>query len=133
MAPLSSPFFRNLRWGVLNGLAGAAAFSALLVILAILRGSTNYEQYGTTTWGIVSSYFAAGLVAGIALGILRPITKHWLGILVTAILCSICIYGAVGYAADGRLDLGMAVTLGTLVGGPVGVVAILVDKRKGAN
>ena len=39
-----------------------AGFSVLVSILALLRGSTDYPEYGTTTWRIIRVYFAAGLL-----------------------------------------------------------------------
>lgn len=121
MAILAS-FLRNLRWGIANGLGGAAAFSGIVLIISLLRGSTQFVQYGATTWSIIGSYFAAGLIAGVVLGLLRPLAKYWLGTLITATLCSICVVGAIGYAMDGQLDVEMALTLGAMYGVMVSVI-----------
>jgi hypothetical protein len=120
--PDSSVILGNLRWGILRCLGGATLLSGYVVVLSLVRGSTQFDQYGMSTWGIVASYFAAGLLAGTALGLLRSVTRYALGAVATGILCGTCVYGAVGYAMDGTLDLGAALFLGTLVGGIVGFI-----------
>ena len=113
----------NLIVGIAWGLAMALIFSLLILGLAVLRGSTRYEQYGTTTWGIIESYFGAGVLGGSVYGLLRPLAAAGrLGATVVGVLVGPFVYGAVAVAMDGpRAFFSFeAIVPGVLVGGIVG-------------
>jgi hypothetical protein len=117
-----TPIARNLAWGLAWALAGATVLSAYVLILTLIRGSTRFESYGTTTWGVLASYYGAALVAGPAVGFLRPLVRSAVGAVIVGILVGTVVYGAVGYAYDGRLDLERSMELGSIVGGFSGFV-----------
>jgi hypothetical protein len=113
------PFARNLLWGLACTLFGATALSVYVLVLTLVRRSTWFEPYGVTTWTIIGTYYGAGVLAGLVLGILRPLTHTLVGTLIVAVLAASIVYGAIGFAMDGRIDLTRAVFLGTLVGAPL--------------
>ena len=80
--------------GLAWGLAFATAFSAFVLLMALLRGSTVYEGLGgLTTWRVIAYYFAAGVMGGTVFGLLRPIQHRYLGKFVTAYLILFLVYG----------------------------------------
>jgi hypothetical protein len=94
-----------------------------MLALALVRGSTRYEQYQTTTWGIIRSYFAAGLLGGAVFGLLRPVAARGrFGAMVVGIVVGPFVYGAVAVAMTGPHAFFSlpAVVPGVLVGGTLG-------------
>jgi hypothetical protein len=84
----------NVFLGVAWGFGLATCFSIFVLLLAILRGSTVYENYGgLTTWRVIALYFATGLVGGVVFGLLRPLTNRYAGKLFTAYLLLFLVYG----------------------------------------
>jgi drug/metabolite transporter (DMT)-like permease len=118
---MSENIARNVRWGMTWGLAMAAGFSLYVIVLTVLRGSPRFDAYGMTTWTIIVTYFGAGIVAGSAIGFLRPLTRWWWGAILTGAIGGMCVYGAISYAMDGRVDLVFALVIGIPVGGTLGL------------
>ena len=100
----------------------ATAFSVYVLLLTLLRGSARFETYGMTTWGIIATYYGAGLAVGALVGVLRPLTRWALGAVMVGAVGGICVYGAIAYAMDGRLEPDFALTVGPLVGGAAGYI-----------
>jgi hypothetical protein len=85
---------RNVRWGIGWGLGFAAALSAFVGLMAVLRGSTSYEEVsGLSTWHVLAYYFGAGLAGGVLVGLLRPYQHHYWGKYLTAYLALLLVYG----------------------------------------
>jgi len=91
----------NLRWGATLGLTGAAGLSLFVLVLAALRGSTEYPQYGMTTWSVIESYFVVGLPAGLLVGLLRPLLRWRVGGALVGYLAAAVIYCGIGIIMDG--------------------------------
>jgi hypothetical protein len=69
-------------------------FSAFIVVMAVLRGSTVYQNYGgLTTWQIIGYYCGAGAAGGAAFGLLRPMQHRYVGKFLTAYLILLLVYG----------------------------------------
>jgi hypothetical protein len=69
-------------------------FSAFIVVMAVLRGSTVYQNYGgLTTWQIIGYYCVAGAAGGAAFGLLRPMQHRYVGKFLTAYLILLLVYG----------------------------------------
>jgi len=76
------------------GLSMATGFSALVLIMAVLRGSMVYDDVGgVTTRQIVAYYYATGLVGGTVFGLLAPLRSRYVGKLVTAYVLVFPVYG----------------------------------------
>ena len=104
----------NLRWGVAIGVVGAFGFSLLALVLAMLRGSTSYPQYGMSTWSVIGSYFAVGLPAGAIIGALRPLLRWRAGAALVGYFAAVVVYGGVGLIMNGPTieTLGVGAILG---------------------
>jgi hypothetical protein len=112
----------NLRWGLAWGLTAAVGFSLWASGIALLRGSTRFEQYGVALGTVIVTYLSAGVVGGVLLGLGRPLLRWRLGSVVVGALVGIAFYTAIGISVDGiRLEtfvLGAAI--GVLGGGLAG-------------
>lgn len=93
--------WKNLRWGIVSGLIFAALFSIWVAVLALLRGSTRFEEYGVSLWRILESYFAGGICAGAVVGLARPLTKYRIGAAFVGILAAGPVALAIAIASDG--------------------------------
>lgn len=127
---------RDLAWGVCSGLSVAAVF--------ILIAGVQYVRYlftggqGTSElqrsvleevpiWKVVAFYLGAAVVSGTILGLLRPLTRSWLGTVTVGFLCAVPVIvggtwflGWLGRPTVGELVLflGLAAFYG-LLGGTV--------------
>ena len=72
-----------VRSGVARGIAFATCFSAFVVLMALLRGSTRYPD-GLTTWHVLAFYYSAGILGGAVFGLLRPWQHRRIGKLASA-------------------------------------------------
>jgi hypothetical protein len=113
---------RNLLWGLAWGLGTATLFSLYVVVLALVRGTWEFEKFGVTGTTILATYYAAGAIGGIVVGLLRPTLHHWLGSMVVGILAGMFVYGGISRALDGRIDFLMAAVIGLMVGGPAAIL-----------
>jgi len=91
----------NLRWSFGWTLAGATTFSLYVLLVALVRGSVHFERQGVTVWQIIAGYYAAALVSGLALGLLRPLTDSRLGSYILGAVVGFCVYGAIGVGMYG--------------------------------
>jgi hypothetical protein len=112
----------NLAWGLGWTLAFACLFSLWVGAMGVLRGSHYNPRYDVTTGAVVRGYFIAALIAGLALGMLRPFTRSRLGATLTGIVVGPFVYGALAVALDGwgPATPFVAIVPGVLVGGALG-------------
>ena len=112
----------DVAWGIRIGAFVAGVFSLWVIGLSIVRGTTQFEQYGMTTWGIVSTYFAAAAVAGAVVGLLRPWARTRGGAAAVGAVAGVIVYAAISVAMDGwrNFDPAFALVAGIPVGGICG-------------
>jgi hypothetical protein len=75
MANRGRSLLDNIRWGVSGGLFIAAAYCAWVIAVYILRGSAPFDRLGITLRAALGTYVAVGIVGGLIVGLLRPLTK----------------------------------------------------------
>ncbi len=83
----------EVRSGIALGLAFATFFSAIVLVMAALRGSMQYPD-GLTTWHVLAFYYGAGIVGGATFGLLRPWQNRYVGRLASAWVVLYLVYGA---------------------------------------
>ena len=72
----------------------ATAFSVFVGVMALLRGSTVYDELGgVTTFQMAVFYYSAGVTGGTLVGLLRPIQHRYVGRFITAFLTLFLVYG----------------------------------------
>ena len=113
-----NPLFTNIRWGLWCGLWYAVIYSAFVIGMAILRGSTEYPEHGLNTWIIIATYFALGLIGGVTIVLLRPLLQWGLGAAFVGFVIGTLIFIGIGVAQDGwsREALTDGVMLGAISG-----------------
>ena len=112
---------RNLSWGLGWTLSFAAVYSALVILISLFRWSDRFSEDGATTWTIVAGYFAGAALAGVAIGLLRPLTDRAWGTVIVGIIAGIGVFGSVGYSGTFDYEfIVMALSLGVAFGGPIG-------------
>ncbi len=91
----------NLGWGIGMAVTLATVLSLWVLLLSLLRGSTQFDRYGMTAWEIIGAYFIAAGLVGALIGLLRPITRWRVGAIVLGILGGAISYSVIGVAMDG--------------------------------
>lgn len=66
----------DVRWGISGALFITALYCAWVIGIYALNGSEPFERQGVTVTTVLTTYISIGLVAGIAVGLLRP---SWIG------------------------------------------------------
>ena len=64
----------NLEWGLWYGCAMAAAYSAIAILLFLLRGPKPFVHNGVSLLSTIAVYAIGGILGGFILGLLRPLT-----------------------------------------------------------
>lgn len=99
MALNRSSLKRDLRWGTTGGLSIAVVYCVWVLIIYMLRGSDPFEQAGVSLPMVLITYLGVGLVSGMVVGLLRPLTRWTVGAY------------AVGLAAGVPFGLGLVVCI----------------------
>jgi hypothetical protein len=106
--------------GIGSTAALAGAYSAYVVVLTALRRDSHWPQYHTTTWNLIGAYWIAALVAGSALGVLRPwLNRRW-GAGVAGFFTGVVVYSAAGLAMQLPVNW-IAFSIVAIVGGLAGL------------
>ena len=115
----NTSFKSSFAWGIAGGVAMATLFSGFVGLMALLRGSAWNATYQVSTWEVVRAYYLAGLVGGVAFGVLRPVFWGRVGGLLLGGCLGPVVYGAVATAIEGhsRFTSPAAIIAGVLVGG----------------
>src|SRR6059036_329305 len=92
---------RNLMWGAFWGICGGVVYSAYAVVLLILRGPAAFEANDTSFPAVLGAYLGGGGAAGLLLGLLRPLTRSWLGSAILGALCAVPVFSAGRIALSG--------------------------------
>lgn len=69
----------DVRWGVTGGLSVAAFYCLWVTAVYIVNGSAPFERNGVTFFSTVTSYLILGIVGGVIVGVLRPLSERRLG------------------------------------------------------
>lgn len=74
---MSSNIKSDIRWGVKVGLFFACFFSLAAIAISLISGET--ELGGISIAAALIVYFSGGVVSGLLLGVLRPLTRSRTG------------------------------------------------------
>ncbi|HEX5438980.1 MAG TPA: hypothetical protein VFW98_17645 [Gemmatimonadaceae bacterium] len=128
------PLLQNLGWGVRWGLKFAVVYSAFALIALLFGGAAVFQHSGTTFVFAIGLYFAAGLVAGAIVGVLRPVTRGPIGAAIVGVIAAIPICVLTRFSID-RSPWTIADTiawsaLAVLWGAPCGYFAKRIASRR---
>jgi hypothetical protein len=79
----------------------AAGFAAIMSVEYVFLGSGTIARIGVTLPTILLMYVGAGLLAGIVLGVGRPLGKTHIGAIILGIFVATCVYGSACVAIYG--------------------------------
>ena len=91
----------NVKWGLGWGVFMGCFYSAFAVLILFTRGPQAFSSKGASFAGMIAVYIIGGIVAGCFLGILRPITRYFVGALIAAILVSVPPFAGLLMATSG--------------------------------
>jgi len=115
----------DLRWGAMWAGGAAAVYSLYVLLLTVLRWSTYWPQYKTSTWRIIGAYWCAAAVLTVVLASLRPILDRRWGAALAGALGGATVYGVIALSLGDPSSTGVAVAcagFGALGGLGLGVV-----------
>jgi hypothetical protein len=123
--PLVGKVAENLLWGVCLGVLFGGALSCIGILIYLLRGSQAFASNGVTLLGAIAGYFGCGIVVGIVVGLLRPLTKRRWGAAVVGAIATIPAYKLMRLTMDGVVswttqDIQGAVFFALVLGAPLG-------------
>lgn len=91
----------NLEWGLWYGVAMACAYSAIAILLFVVRGPRAFVHNGVSLASTIAVYAIGGILGGLILGLLRPLTRYLFGVLLAAIAVSAPLFGGILVATRG--------------------------------
>lgn len=114
----------NVVWGLYWGLCGAVFYSLVAVLIHIADGPTGRTSLGAT----IEGYFLGGVIGGMALGMLRPITRFGWGAALTGAVVAVPVWMGGLVAVEGwtridQADLQMVVLVSAISGPICGLAA----------
>ena len=122
--------------GAWTGVKWAAAFalvySAYIVVLAVVKGSTTFPSQDTTLLKVLGVYWLGGLAAGILVGLFLPLGNHPVGAMLLGALGGIPVFVAAMLATTAPAEWGQYLLLslagGSVIGAFVGLVFYVGDR-----
>lgn len=122
-----------MRSGIVLGLALAAYYSIIAIIIFALGGSAPFEANNTSLTEALATYWLGGLLGGIVFGVIKPLARNRLGAVVVGIVVAAPACAAISYAVDGKVSWDavafMAVIFGTIGGLTVSKTSRSADKE----
>lgn len=91
----------NIRLGFLMGVGLATLYSAWALGLFILSGADPFEKHQTSILAVVTTYYVAGMVGGVAVGSLLRIGRSLPGRITLGIVASFVLFVCVSVATQG--------------------------------
>ena len=99
--PARTSLAENIEWGLWYGVAMACAYSAIAILLFLIRGPRAFIHNGISLVSTIAVYLIGGILGGLMLGALRPLTRYFLGVLLVAIPVSAPLFGGILVATKG--------------------------------
>jgi hypothetical protein len=116
----------GVRSGVKWAVAFAGVYSAYVVLLAIVKGSTTFESQHTTLLKVLAVYWGGGVAAGVVVGLFLPIGQHPVGAMVLGALGGVPVFAAAMLATTPPANWGDYMILSLVGGAAVGALTGLV-------
>jgi hypothetical protein len=101
-------------------------YSAFVVILAVVKGSTTFDSQNTTLLKALAVYWVGGVVAGALVGLFLPLGRHPVGAMVLGALGGVPVFAAAMLASTPAADWGRYIGLSLAGGAVIGAIAGLV-------
>ena len=102
----------NLRWGLSWSIGFIIVYSLIALAAFLLAGPPPHESFAH----LILTYVILGILAGLTLGVLRPIGKTKTGAIILGMIIGMLVYLGGGVSVEGVRGLG----------NPGGVIALLI-------
>lgn len=112
---------RHLRSTFICALIVASVLSAVVLIISIITGVWYFEKFHSSTWGIIRTYYLGAVLIALAIGPLTPFARHAPVAVLLGMIGGCILYSLAAHAIEGRINWGLGIGLGCLLGGPVGL------------
>lgn len=124
---LGSRLLERIVWGARWGLRFGLTFDAIAVIVFLLSGPSERERNGVTFATVILLYSSAGLIAGLVVGVLLPLTRWKVGAATVGVLAALPVGVLVRLMTDGLTgwtaeDTATALLFALAVGAPSGII-----------
>jgi hypothetical protein len=83
----------NIRWGIVWGTVFAAFFTGVVLVEYLIFGNGPFVRNGVTLGSTIATYFTAGYLGGIVVGIARPFAQSHRGAVISGIVTGTVVYG----------------------------------------
>ncbi|MDB4916987.1 MAG: hypothetical protein JWM95_4631 [Gemmatimonadetes bacterium] len=91
----------DVRLCVIVAVIIATLYAAFVVGLFLFEGPGVFDKNGTSVGAVVVMYYAAGLLGGVVVGILLPLTRSLLGIIAVGVLVALIVFFCVAIGLEG--------------------------------
>ena len=113
---------RDMVWGVTFGLAMAALYSLIAIVIYVFAGQEPFAAYEISLGEALIGYWAGGLLGGAIFGVLRPLARKPFGAIVVGIVVAVPASAAIIFTIDENAPW-QAVIIMALIFGTIGGVA----------
>ena len=120
---------RDWRWGLKTGLAFATVYSLFALLLFVLSGGQAFREKGVSLVNVVAAYYGGGAIAGLVVGLLRPLASTLAGAILVGIIAFIAVSSGIGlvifggFARWGRDELMTVATMSIVFGSVFGATS----------
>lgn len=80
---------KNLLWGIRYGVIFAAFYCATALAIFAVGGSGAFARYNISLGRTLACYLLGGIIGGAVLGLLRPLTRSWVGSAFVGVLATL--------------------------------------------
>jgi hypothetical protein len=94
-------FERDWKWGLRLGLSFATLYSVFVVGLFVVQGDQPFLSKGISLSSVVVAYYAGGALAGVIVGLLRPLAGTRIGAIVVGVISFFVISAGIGVVLFG--------------------------------
>ena len=91
----------DLRVSLLVGMLMATIYAAYAVGLYLVEGAVPFSKNGTSLGIVLLVYYLAGGIGGAVVGLLMPLTRTLLGVVVVGIVVAFVVFFCIGTASSG--------------------------------
>jgi hypothetical protein len=91
----------NIAWGIRGSMTVAVGFAVIVIVEYLVLGPGTTSRLGVTLPTVLLTYAGGGTLAGIVLGIGRPLTKTRVGSMILGVFVATCAYGSFAIAMYG--------------------------------
>lgn len=92
---------RNITLGLVVGICLATLYSAWAVGVRLLSGAEAFAKHQTTIGAVLVTYYVAGVVGGVAVGAMIPLSRNIFGRIAIGLVAATIFFTCVFVATDG--------------------------------